>query len=331
MIGSFMTSLIARRLSLFCFSRGEQKSSVQPQEFVRFKKDNNTGLFSFKMIAVHRALLLLVVFVVAVRGNNYEYGNAYSYNAQGGSNGTYNEFSVCSDSMITIDELGISCDSPGTYYYGSGKYRNSQTCQAGDKGKVYVKFYVKEAIQYTAYIAVYVQGYGTVEGVFMHAFDDVCGVSNIYGKGGTTRCTDGLLQAGYYYLQENFYFGSQSDSYQYKFRPKVEVGFTTDPRSDQYDLGGANTGKCSGSLFFNWTTGSDSSLPEALKSFLVTFGILIFCIAATSIAGWYITKRAHANAPAVVKPHLNDAFAYSSEEDLRKQSMLGKNQNLVDT
>lgn len=279
------------------------------------------------MKLVHRALLLLVVFAVVVKGNN----NGYSYSAQGSNNGTYNEFSVCSEAMITIDELSISCDSPGTYYYGSGKYRNSETCQAGDKGKVHVKFYVKEAIQDTAYIAVYVQGYGTVEGVFMHAFDDVCEVSYIYAKGGTAPCKDGLLQAGYYYLQEHFYFGSQSDSYQYKFRPKVEVGFTSDPRSDQYNLGGANTGKCSGNLFFNWTTGRDSSLPEALKSFIVTFGILIFCIAATSFVGWYITKRAHAHAPTLAKPPLNDAFAYSSENDLRKRAMLGANQNLVDT
>lgn len=281
---------------------------------------------------VHRALLPLVVFLEAVRGNNYGYGNTYSNNGQGSTNGTYSEFSVCSDSMITIDELSITCDSPGTYYYGSGKYRNSQTCQAGDKGRVRVKFYVKEAIQSTAYISVYAQGYGSVEGVSVHAIDDVCGVSNIYGKGGTTPCKDGFLQAGYFYLQETFYYGSQSDSYEYKFRPKVEVGFTTNPRSDQYDLGGANTGKCSGNLFFNWTTRSDSSIPEALKSFLVTFGILIFCIAATSFAGWYITKRAHANAPAAVKsPPLNDAFAYTAEDDPKKHAMFGANQNLVDT
>lgn len=278
---------------------------------------------------VHRALLSLVVFVAAVRGSNNGYG---SNSAQSASNGTYSEFSVCSDAMITIDELSVTCDSPGTYYYGSGKYRNSETCQAGDKGRVHIKFYVREEIQTTSYIAIYAQGYGTVEGVFVHAFDDVCGVSSIYGKAGTTLCKDGFLQAGYYYLQETFYYGSQSDSYQYKFRPKIEVGFTSNPRSDHYDLGGANTGKCSGNLFFNWSARSETAIPEALKSFLITFGILIFCIAATSCAGWYITKRAHANAPGAAKsPPLNDAFAYSAEDDLRKQAMLGANQNLVDT
>ncbi len=281
---------------------------------------------------VHQALLSLVVFVASVTGNNNGYGNSYNSNGQSANNRTYSEFSVCSDSLITVDELSITCDSPGTYYYGSGKYRNSETCQAGDKGRVHMKFYVKEIIQSTTYISVYVQGYGTVEGVYVHALEDICGVSSIYGKTGTTLCNNGFLQAGYFYLQETFYFGSQSDSYQYKFRPKVEVGFTSDPRSDHYDLGGANTQKCSGNLFFNWSTRPDVAIPEALKSFIITFGILIFCIAATSFAGWYITKRAHASAPAATKsPPLNDAFAYSAENDFRKQAMLGANKNLVDT
>src|SRR5687768_15847020 len=51
---------------------------------------------------------------------------------------------VCSDTAIQLEDVSIVCDSPGTYYYGSSKYRNSASCQQGDKAKIVIDFYIAD-------------------------------------------------------------------------------------------------------------------------------------------------------------------------------------------
>ena len=59
-------------------------------------------------------------------------------------NNDKNQIEVCSDGVIQVQDIQIACDSPGTFYYGSGKYRNSATCMPGDKGQIRVDFYIAE-------------------------------------------------------------------------------------------------------------------------------------------------------------------------------------------
>ena len=66
-------------------------------------------------------------------------------NYSGGDSSVYSGFTVCDDTAIQVQDVQLYCDSPGTFYYGSGKYRNSQNCTAGDKGKYLVDFYIQDA------------------------------------------------------------------------------------------------------------------------------------------------------------------------------------------
>ena len=76
-----------------------------------------------------------------------------------------NKFTVCDDTSIVVSDVSLLCDSPGTYYYGSGKYRSSATCEGGDKAKMQVDFQILEDLQTDAYLTLSVQGYGTVAAV----------------------------------------------------------------------------------------------------------------------------------------------------------------------
>jgi hypothetical protein len=44
------------------------------------------------------------------------------------------DVTLCDNSVIQVISMYLTCDSPGTYYYGSGGYRNSPTCKFGDNG-----------------------------------------------------------------------------------------------------------------------------------------------------------------------------------------------------
>jgi hypothetical protein len=44
------------------------------------------------------------------------------------------DVNLCDNSVIQVISMYLTCDSPGTYYYGSGGYRNSPTCKFGDNG-----------------------------------------------------------------------------------------------------------------------------------------------------------------------------------------------------
>jgi hypothetical protein len=189
--------------------------------------------------------------------------------ADGDDSAYYNQFSVCSDSKVEVVDMSLYCDSPGSYYYGSNKYRNSATCQAGDKAKVQVALEITEDLESDPYLTVEVQGYGTVESVTVLKSISFCETVSSY---------DGAIcpSAGKYYTKNQFYWGSQNDNYDYSFVPKIVVGIASTDSSNSFDLGGANTNKCySGNTFSNWTTGVRKSAANTVSSFIISFGILI--------------------------------------------------------
>jgi hypothetical protein len=50
----------------------------------------------------------------------------------------------CEASVVYVDRIYLTCDSPGDYYYGSGGYRKSSRCKYGDNANMYIfcKFYI---------------------------------------------------------------------------------------------------------------------------------------------------------------------------------------------
>jgi hypothetical protein len=130
-------------------------------------------------------LLGLLLLVVPARtasdsSSSSSSSSGSGYDGSSSDDGSYyNKFSVCSDSSIVVSDIVLVCDSPGAYYYGSNKYRNSATCQAGDKAKLTVKFQVAETLSSSAYIHLMVKGYGSVESKQIYAGEELCSTSGL--------------------------------------------------------------------------------------------------------------------------------------------------------
>jgi hypothetical protein len=234
----------------------------------------------------------------------------------------YNSFTVCDASAVVVTDVSLLCDSPGTYYYGSGKYRNSASCKAGDKAKLDVGFQIQQDIDASAvtpYFTLYVSGYGSVTGQSLYSNVALCDVGDLTAADGQS-----CPAQGYYKVQMQFHWGDQSDAYEYAFNPKVMVGFTSNPQKGVYDLGGANTNKCSGDVFTNWTKGVRKSAANTIKSFFATFGILFGSIVAVFVAGWCVMRQSKNQPKEVV---VEDPLDESNEHN--KMVLLGNSQNIL--
>ena len=245
-------------------------------------------------------------------------------------------FTVCEDTAVIVNHISILCDSPGTYYYGSGKYRNSQKCQGGDKAKLEVELVVTDELEEPAYLTMYVVGYGTVENVELYSAENLCSLDSFSSSCGS----DGFLPApGNYYIKQQFHWGSKNDQYEYSFHPKVVVGLQSNINKNKYDLGGANTDWCDGDTFTRWTAGVRKSAANTLKTFLATFGILTGAILTVLIGGWCIMRTA--NRPAatntttisnknLAKTLLENEKEEEKKNEANKSRLVGENKDLVE-
>jgi len=239
-----------------------------------------------------------------------------------------NHFSVCEDSVIIVEEISIVCDSPGTYYYGSSQYRNSEKCQAGDKAHLQVDFFVNQELEAAPYMTLFVQGYGSVQDVYVHTDEEICSLSNLQVDSGGCDYQYGTApQVGYYTLQETFYWGEQKDDYKYSFLPKVVVGFSSVANNNKYDLGGANTNNCQGDSFMKWTNGLGKNATHTLRSFLLAFGLLLGAIGSMCMAVCCIMRQARLAAP---PPSVDNAELLEKREESNKIATVGNQKALVD-
>jgi hypothetical protein len=235
------------------------------------RQENNRLVFTMSFLA---RFLFLSLLAVAVNCTDSSY---------------YNKFTVCANSKVVVTEMSIVCDSPGAYYYGGSKYRNSATCQAGDKARVEIVLQITQDLSsdYLPYLVVDVYGYGSV--ATHRLFNAVKFCNSVTAMSGKA-----CPYAGYYKISEVFYWGGKSDTYDYSFTPKISVGVATAQglKYGKYDLGGANTQKCSsGSTFTNWTTGVSKANANAFVTFLVTFGLLTASCLSVALAGWAIQRK----------------------------------------
>ena len=226
-----------------------------------------------------------------------------------------NKFTVCDETSIVVSDISIVCDSPGTYYYGSGKYRNSASCQAGDKAKMQVNFEIQEDLQSDAYLTLAVQGYGSVQSVGLYAQESFCSV--VQSSSGAA-----CPAAGSYSIYQTFYWGDQNDDYTYSFTPKVVVGIASALNSNVFDLGGANTNSCKGNVATDWTVGIRKSMANSIKSFFVTFGILTAGLLAVLLAGWCIRRQSR-------EPTLKQAIIVDEDLDEMAYQAIRENQNIA--
>lgn len=231
-----------------------------------------------------------------------------------------NRFTVCGDSAIVVSDISILCDSPGAYYYGSNKYRNSVDCQGGDKAKVIIQFYIPQDLEIDPYLTVEAKGYGTVSNQVLHQAEALCSVSSLKALD-----KQSCGAAGYYSIQEKFYWNEKADGYDYSFTPKLVIGFASNPNKQVFDLGGANTNACSGDMFNNWTKGLQKSAANTIKTFIATFGILVGAIMGVLMVGWCIMRQANGKPKEFIVEEPTD------ENEYHKMAMMGNQMNnLVD-
>lgn len=234
----------------------------------------------------------------------------------------YNQFSVCADSSIVVEELMIVCDSPGAYYYGSNKYRGSATCMGGDKARLQFQFEILEDLETSPYISLSVQGYGSVPSVQLHSLEELCSISSLTSVYGSA-----CPQAGVYQVYEKFYFDKKNDSYEYNFKPVPSIGFTSSVDTNYFDLGGANTKSCAGGTFQNWSTNMGNTAARTIRFFLVTFAIL-FAASMSFVAWRYLKMKNELKIAGPKREAMEEEFL--DDEDVRRIAMMSREKDLID-
>lgn len=240
--------------------------------------------------------LLLLLLAVGGRGEDAEQeGDRY-----------VKYFEECADAAINVEDVSLLCDSPGAYYYGNGKYRNSQTCMMGDKGKVKIYFYISDEVDgYEPYVTLGVKNDYDSGAAKMYIYQDepLCGISNLKAQDGQA-----CPAPGYYYISGSTYLGEKDGSSSSSLDAKALVGFRTDPQVWNYDLGGANTDLCPGGVFGQYSYGYlRKKVANAVASFLVTWGTLFFGVVAVMGFAIFLIRR--------IKARQNPPFE-AADEDL---------------
>jgi hypothetical protein len=226
-------------------------------------------------------------------------------------------FNVCSNAVIEVEAISILCDSPGSYYYGSSKYRNSDTCTAGDKAKIQLDIYIADPDAIYAagasLITIGVQGYGNSADQIVYQDADLCSLSSLKALDGTS-----CPAQGQYRITTQFYWTGSSSSSNDIWIPTVSVGFKSNLDKSVYDLGGANTNKCSGNI---WSDAVKNTYDSAVANLMKTFGILALTVTAMGGFVCYIARRRRMALPTgkehlIVEEEPNNWQMVSSSKDV---------------
>jgi hypothetical protein len=220
-------------------------------------------------------------------------GQVDDYNVEEEEGTMYEGFTVCANTAIEVTDVQIYCDSPGTFYYGSGKYRNSQNCTAGDKGQFVVDFYINDAatIQSTGGEPVIdlsatgnIGWWQQLQKVYEN--EDLCSLDSLKSLSGAACPAEGK-----YRIQSHFYWEEDED-YAGVFYPSLTVGLKSSIYENTYDYGGANTPYCSGTTFFtSWKNSVKKIYANSVTNFFKTFGILGFTIAVMVAFIWFMVVK----------------------------------------
>ncbi|KAI2513754.1 hypothetical protein MHU86_537 [Fragilaria crotonensis] len=210
-----------------------------------------------------------------------------------GSSSAANDIQLCADSSIEVTGISLLCDSPGTFYYGSGKYRNNQYCKTGDKAKLTVTFDVIGDISEVDPLFT-LKAHGDGETIVVYKNARLCYL-------GTLTSTDGSSCGGYgsFSIATQFYWSkttatssstNSSDSNQL-FSPYVSVGFHSSRDPNKYDLGGANTDMCPGSSILTALNEIRERHYGPIASIIWSSLVLIGTLVILGMFAWYLWRR----------------------------------------
>jgi hypothetical protein len=233
-------------------------------------------------------------------------------------------FEACADAAISVEDVSLLCDSPGAYYYGNGKYRDSETCMLGDKGKAKVYFYISEENDgYEPYVTLKVVDdfSSDVEPMYLYQDEALCSISNLKAQDGQACPAE-----GYYYISGSTYLGEKNGSGN-SFDAKTVIGFRTDPEVYNYDLGGANTDLCPGGVFSKYSYGRlRKQVANAVASFFVTWGTLFFGVVAVLGFAVFLMRKIKAKQ----NPPLEDADEDLLDGHYNQVVVMSSSRSLVD-
>jgi len=216
-----------------------------------------------------------------------------------------NSLSVCSDSSIDVTGVSLLCDTPGVWYYGSSGYRNSQSCQKGDKATLTVTFDIVDE-DLSEYIYLTLKCFGGDQEVIVYQNALLCSIGALSESSGVSCPYQGSFS-----MSTKFYFDYSSSTHDddawndrylgdddsddsvksYSFTPMVSVGFASSNNGDEYDLGGANTDLCAGqskNIQSDIVETVQKSVSHPIVSFLLSFVLLITVLAALVGSTYYI-------------------------------------------
>lgn len=186
----------------------------------------------------------------------------------------YTPLEICEDLIVQVTSIQTVCDSPQTFYYGSGVNRNSMTCNYGDKATTTVYFDVTEDLYNTnIYVVMSVYaGYGNevLTATSPKNLKKYVGYScNVAGS--------------YSYTYSTTLSSSGSGS----FVPYIQIAFSSETNGD-YNLGAANIPcRWDDQEFGEWTEITAKSSQFTSRDFAIEYGILIgtvaFCLSFVAI------------------------------------------------
>lgn len=242
--------------------------------------------------AAKYCLLLLLSGRLAVLGSGSAY---YNYD-------TSQVVEPCEDGIVQVVNITVSCDSPFTFYYGSGVHRNSPVCNYGDKATVAVGFYVMEDVDDTIYMQM--SAYNSAdEQLYLGDSVDLC-----------NKVGEACNYEGYYEFSTKVVLANL-DGEESKFVPLMEIAFSDDV-NDGYELGGVNI-ECDfqdTSSYFDWMNIRTNTTMTKVKSatFAQDYGILIGTCVALAILAFVLVKST------------SDKVIYSGDDAAKEQLLDGK-------
>ncbi|KAI2498206.1 hypothetical protein MHU86_16288 [Fragilaria crotonensis] len=151
----------------------------------------------------------------------------------------------CEASVVYVDRIYLTCDSPGDYYYGSGGYRKSSRCKYGDKANMYIFFTISQDYGW----------YGidvTIDAGVLDSFvnvqprTDLCSLETMTYLPSTSDITDGMSNSiycptpGNYQLYWSFTVPKGGGDAQLQYTPDFRLKFYSTTTSTT--LGCAGTG-----------------------------------------------------------------------------------------
>lgn len=242
------------------------------------------------------------------------------------------KLTVCSNSAIKVTNVTLLCDSPGTYYYGSGKYRNSPSCLPGDKAKVDLNFYITQDLssgnngQNSVLLTIQAEGgNGNLYSYTVYWNAPICALGTLTKLNETNYLCPSV---GAYEVSTQFYWGESGSTDQSSFYPIVSVGFRSNKNQEKFDLGGANTDLCPGKseTYISWSKYVQPVSAGESASILWCVGVLLGTITVLG-AFMFFLRRKQCN-----------QWCYSGDddpllevvEDNKKMQLFRSNRMLVD-